>query len=128
MNDRHAINEREEDARRALVALARAMLTRDVSFLEGAIHALHLKSEIGGLPDRDLDFDAFVVIASETDHLPLKAQQHLWNPETLAKLAPEYQKMERWAAGFARAACENLIRRFGDTAEPPAEQLGDGAN
>jgi hypothetical protein len=122
-----AINEREENARRALVALARAMLTKDVSFLEGAIHLLHLKSEIGGLSDGDLDFDAFVTVASESDHLPLEAHQHLWNPDARSKLAPEYRKMEQWAAGVARAACENLIRRF-DTTEPPFEQLGDGAD
>jgi hypothetical protein len=113
MNDRLPLNENEAQARHTLVAVAAAMLDRTVSYFEGAVEVLRLKSAVGGIPDRDPDFDAFVVIESETDHLPLKAQQHLWNPEALAELAPEFTRTEDWADTFAPEACRSLIARFG---------------
>jgi hypothetical protein len=121
MNDRPAINQQELSARRTVVALAHAMLAKDISFFEGAVAVLRLRCEIGGVADRDPDFDAFLLMESETDHLPLKAQQHLWNPGALAKLAPEFQKTEEWAAGFVAPACEGLLRRFGGVAVMTAD-------
>lgn len=113
MNDRPPLNEHEAQARQTLVALATAMLSTEVSFFEGAVQVLRLKQAIGGIADRDPDFDVFVAIESETDHLPLHAQQHLWDPEALAKLAPEFAKTEIWATSFAPTACHSLISRFG---------------
>jgi hypothetical protein len=115
MTDRAAINQLEAEARQSLVAIAQAMLTGELSFFEGALRVLRLKAAVGGVADRDQDFDAFVLIESETDHLPLKAQHHLWNAEALAKLGPEFQRTEAWAAGFAPAACRSLVGRFGGT-------------
>jgi|APTNR8051073442_1049403.scaffolds.fasta_scaffold12594_2 hypothetical protein len=112
MNDRPPLNDREAQARQALTALAAAMLSKEVSFFEGADQVLRLRQEIGGIADHDPDFDAFVAIRSETDHLPLQAQQPLWNPEALTRLAPEWARTEIWAASFAPAACQRLLARF----------------
>ncbi|HOY79681.1 MAG TPA: DUF2489 domain-containing protein [Casimicrobium sp.] len=112
MTDRPAINEHEAQARESLVSLAVAMLEGRVSFFEGAAQVLRLKSAVGGIADGDPHFDAFSVIASETDHLPLSAQQHLWNAKALADLRPEFERTEEWASGFAPAACRGLIERF----------------
>lgn len=112
MSDRAALNEREAQAREALVDLATAMLNGRVSFIEGAVQVLRLKPAVGVTVDRDPDFDAFVAIESETDHLPLKAQQHLWNAQALAALQPEFESREKWAAELAAAACRRLIERF----------------
>jgi hypothetical protein len=70
MNNRKSKNHAEETARQHLVLLAKAMLRGDLSFFEGAPQILRLKGEVGGVSDRDPDFDAFMVIVSETDHLP----------------------------------------------------------
>lgn len=75
---------------------------------------LHLKSAVSGVANRDPDFDAFLVIESETDHVPLKAQQHLWNAQSLSELHPAFERTERWTKDFAQAACRGLIDRFGD--------------
>lgn len=75
MNDRSPLNESEIEARRALVAAARAMLSGQLLFHEGAVLVLGLRREIGGLSDNDADFDAFAAISSETDDLPLAAQR-----------------------------------------------------
>jgi len=112
MSDRLPINEHEAQARELLVRLATAMLEGRASFFEGAAQVLELKAAVGGIAEGDPHFDAFVVIASETDHLPLNAQQHLWNAKALADLQPEFERTEKWASGFAPAACRGLIERF----------------
>lgn len=114
--DRPAINDLEAKARKELVALAEEMIDGRLSFFEGAPKVLALKESIGGIADRDRDFDAFVVISSETDHLPLEVHRHRWLPKALNKLAPEFEKTEQWAKGFAPEACRNLIGRFGEAA------------
>ncbi|WP_417070494.1 hypothetical protein [Niveibacterium terrae] len=117
MSDRAALNEREVQAREALVELASAMLCGRESFFEGAVQLLRLKPAVGGTADSDPDFDVFVAIESETDHLPLQAQQNLWSAEALSVLLPEFERTERWAAEFAPAACRSLIERFRKPAE-----------
>jgi hypothetical protein len=88
------------------------MLAGELSFMEGAVEVASLRTQIGGLADRDEDFDAFVVISSETDHLPLQAQRHLWSERALASLAPDLERVQQWASGFAPQSCMNLITRF----------------
>ncbi|MCP5197554.1 MAG: DUF2489 domain-containing protein [Gammaproteobacteria bacterium] len=119
--DRPAINDLEAKSRKELAALAQEMIDGRLSFVEGAPKVLALKESIGGIADRDRDFDAFVAISSETDHLPLEAHRHRWSPQALKRLAPEFDEAERWAKGFAPEACRNLIGRFGEAANRVAE-------
>jgi hypothetical protein len=111
--DRKAMNPAEVEARQELVSLATAMLNGTMSYFEGAAKVLQIKGLVGGATDRDKDFDAFVVIGSETDHLPLAQQRRLWSKEALKKLEPEFIKTEEWASEFAPRACKNIIARFG---------------
>src|SRR5579871_727991 len=99
--------------RNRLVALVQAMLDGELSFFEGSAKVLAIKGQLSGIADRDPDFDAFAVICSETDHLPLEAQRSLWSPSALAELEPEFRRTEQWAKSFALPACKNLIARFG---------------
>lgn len=112
MSDRQAINEIDVIARKNLVLLAQEMLNGDFYFFQGATQVLALKDKIGGVVDRDPDFDAFVVIASETDHLPFETQISLWSSEAIKQIRPEFFRTEEWASSFAPAACKNLIARF----------------
>ncbi|PJO24578.1 DUF2489 domain-containing protein [Burkholderia glumae] len=107
------MNEGETLERSRLVSLAQAMLDGKLSFFEGAVQVLAIKSRLSGIADRDPDFDAFVAIQSETDHLPREAQRSLWSPAALAELGPEFRRTEEWAKFFAPQACRNLIARFG---------------
>jgi hypothetical protein len=111
MNDQN-INQYELDARQKVVNLAQAMLDGNVSFFEGAVQIVNLKNKINGIKVQDVDFDVFVLIVSETDHLPLKAQQKFWSTEDLFNLKDEFLKTEEWARSFALSACKNLIERF----------------
>ena len=71
-----------------------------------------LRHQIGGISDRDPDFDILTVIASETDHLPLKKIQHLWADDAVKALVPEFQSAEEWASEVGQEACLNLLSRF----------------
>jgi len=113
--DRPPLNESEREARLKLVAFAKAMIYKELPFFEGAPKILSLKDEVDGITDSDQDFNAFVVISSETEHLPLEQQEHLWSQEALAKLEPEFSKTEEWANTFAPEACKNIIARFSNS-------------
>lgn len=112
MKDRPPRTEAEAEARKSLVAALRSMLSGELPFIEGAVQVLRLKGQVGGVADHDEDFNAFVVIESETDHLPLQAQRHLWSPEAIARLEAELKHTQRWAESFAPDACLRLIARF----------------
>ena len=112
MNDFSAQDYWEAKARKALVEILRAMLNKKLSFIEGSRIVNGYRFLIGDVQDLDPDFVPFVLIDSETDHLPGEAQRHLWSPEALARLEPEFQATEIWAESFAPAACEKLIARF----------------
>jgi len=71
--------------REKLVTLAERMLTGELSFFEGAAQMVEIKKSIEAIPDRDPDFDAFTLIGSETDHLPLQSQREAWSAEALAR-------------------------------------------
>lgn len=105
----------EEDVKQQLVWLAQAMLDEKLSYFEGAPKILKIKNKIAEVVEGDEDFDAFVVIESETDHLPLEQQKHLWSKEALSTLEPEFDKTEQWARTFAPQACKNIITRFGSS-------------
>src|SRR5512139_3810383 len=109
--DTPALNESEEVARQNLVALCRAMLVGELSFFEGAIQVCSLRSSIR-VSENDPDLMAFVVIESETDHLPPFQTRQLWSAPALQRLQPEFEKTETWAKSFAVEACKNLIERF----------------
>lgn len=112
MMDRPARNKDERNARRALLGLVGKLLRGELSFLEGAAEVVSLRDRIGGIPDRDPDFNMFTGIGSETDHLPLKKVQHLWADKALERLSPEFRKAEEWASEAGREACQNLLSRF----------------
>ncbi|ASW03548.1 hypothetical protein [Paraburkholderia aromaticivorans] len=114
------MNEREMMERRRLVEVTHAMLDGKLSFLEGAVQVHAIKNRLIGIAERDPDFGAFLLIMSETDHLPLEAQRPLWAPEALARLEPELKRTEEWARSFAPQACRNLIARF-DTVDDESD-------
>ena len=115
MNTRIASTESEQLERRRLVCVVSRMLAGGLPFLEGAVQVAAMRDGVGGVSTFDDDFKVFTAIVSETDHLPLAAQEHLWNPESLRRLHLEREKSEAWARSIALGACSSLIERFKDT-------------
>ena len=81
-------------------------------FFEGSLLVMDLRLKISGIPLRDKDFDAFLLIYSETDYLPRLVQRAFLSEVTLEKLNIELVATENWARSFAGPACNNLITRF----------------
>lgn len=109
------MNEGELLNRRQLTALARAMLAGELSFFEGALQVVNIKHRLSGIADDDPDFRIFLVILSETDHLPHEAQRPLWSATSLDALETEFRRAEKWAKCVTERACKNLIARFTPT-------------
>lgn len=106
------MNESTDQARKALTTVLRAMLDGELSYFEGAAQVLSIDRQLLGIEERDPDFDKFALIRSETDHLPLKAQQPHWSKEALDGFRDEFVQTEQWASSFAPNACRNLLVRF----------------
>jgi hypothetical protein len=112
MKDNAAHTESDIGARRNIVALAKSMLSGELQYIEGADRICKLRAQFHESLIQDEDIMAFVLISSETDHLPLQAQRHLWSPAALANLESDFERVQAWAETFAPQACKNLIARF----------------
>jgi hypothetical protein len=88
------------------------MLNGQLSFLIGSRRLAALRHEIDTAGD-DADFMVFIAIDSETDALPLGAVREHWDQDALARLEPEIEEAERWAASAGADACGSLISRLG---------------
>ena len=113
MTDCPARTQEEIDSRRQVVEIARSILAGEMIYLDGAVKIWRLSHDVGGVADGDPDFHVFMLISSETDHLPPKSARHLWSPSALERLTPELGRFEEWARSIAQEACKSLIERFG---------------
>ena len=86
------------------------MLDGHLSYLDGARALLQMRSE-AGLGD-DAMFDVFVVIESETDHLPIGRQRRFWSDAALIAKEPEIVRAEERAMQMAEADVKRLALRF----------------
>ena len=66
----------------------------------------------------DPDLEAFTLIASETDHLPIGSERDRWSRAALAEKQPKIAEAERWAKGVGLEACRNVAARFGSGRDP----------
>jgi len=100
-----------EQARLKLAAIALAMLTGTISFIEGARQIVPLARQ-AKLDDFDPDIVPFICVDSETDAFPFNQVRAHWAPDALAKFQPEIELVEKWAGDFCREHCQKLIDRF----------------
>jgi hypothetical protein len=103
-------------ARRAIGKTAARVAAGELSYLDGARVLLRLRAA-AGLAE-DTDFDAFVLIESETNHLPVGMQRRFWAEAALKTKEADLRHAEEWARGTARADVERLARRFAAEAQP----------
>ena len=88
----------------------------------GTIGVLHAAQKLSSLRHtlvgdaRDEDWDVFVGIDSETDHLPLEEDRKNWSPEALARKDIEIKEAEDFFRARAVEAAHNLLRRYEKTA------------
>jgi hypothetical protein len=103
-------------ARCRIADTARAILQREVSYLDGARLILENRGP-AELPEGDSDMAVFALIESETENLPFGSQRQHWSPEALERKAPEVSRAEEWARSTAECEARSFVRRFGGLTE-----------
>ena len=102
------------DEKATLVAVARKIISEEIDFLDGCHEIAHLL--IGFPYENDQDLCIFVLVNSETDHLPLGSTRKHWDPTALEKRDKEIQNyIDRYKKDVVIAS-RNIILRF----TPPA--------
>ena len=99
--------------RRRVAELARQILAGEIDVLDGACKIKALRFEVE-VEDWDQDFIPFVLVESETDHLPIGIEALNWSDEALVRKEPELKHAREWALETVSAACASLVTRFAD--------------
>jgi hypothetical protein len=92
-------------------ALAKSILDGQTPILDGA-HKMYALLPQLDLPDDDETYRDFVLIHSETEHLPIGTES-AWPPEALIRFQPEIESAAGWAKPITLNACKSLLGRFG---------------
>lgn len=102
-------------ATQRVVHLSNAILGGELGVIEGSRRICDTHAEHASLRD-DADFDVFVAIESETDHLPIDEVRAHWSPDALLVKDREIRAAEEFYRESAIAACRRLIERFSEEA------------
>ena len=92
--------------------VATNILDERTPVLDGAQELFVLLPQTG-ISNEDPLYRDFVLIHSETEHLPIGHQANTWAPGALARIQPELASAEAWAKPIAFKACKSLLVRFG---------------
>ncbi len=97
-----------------IVGIAEAILNCEISIIVGSrkLNALRFSLDL----DNDEDFSLFVLIDSDTDHLPIDWERQNWSVEALARKDVEIAECELFYKESVITACKKIIARF--TIEP----------
>ena len=99
-------------AKARVCALAKSIIASEIPVLDGA-HEMFTLLPQAGLSTDDEIYREFVLIHSETEHLPIGKQVSSWPPGSLERLQPEFDSAAAWARPITLAACKSLLIRFG---------------
>jgi hypothetical protein len=99
------------DARKDVATIAQSLLSQNISFLEGIRQLNSLRFEVS-IKDNDIDFQIFVVIDSETDHMPAKETRLMSSKSWLVKCDADLDVIRKFYSLDVSKSCENLIKRF----------------
>ena len=91
---------------------AKEMLNGNKNYLEGAIEIASLYHE-AEIEENNTDFNIFIGISSETDHLPIGEMRKNWSKEALEKYEAEIQKTTKWAKDISLNQCNSLANKYG---------------
>jgi hypothetical protein len=96
-------------------ALETAQLVLDgrIGLIEGCVTLASYGSEVVPSPSDDADFGTFILVASETDHLPLGEVRQRWSADALAGADAKIEGITKHYRQHIVTACANLIARFG---------------
>jgi hypothetical protein len=94
-----------------IVAICEAVLAEELGVIAASRRLNLLGLEL--LNGRDEDFGEFLVVDSDTDHLPVDSERHNWSVEALNRKDKEIAEAQSFYKEEVDAACKKLIERFG---------------
>lgn len=97
------------EAQKAVVETAYGIAGGSIPFMEGVRQHALLRFKASKL-DHDPDFMVFVVMASESDHLPPPAIRGQCAPDWLERCDNDARERETMYRQHVGAACEQLLR------------------
>lgn len=102
-----------ESSKRKSCELAKALLTSNEDYLDNVLALSYLGNEIHG-QCWETEFHTFGLIASETDHLPLKKVRSRCSEEFLSKSDRETQETIKYYSTQVHAACNEILAKYGN--------------
>lgn len=102
-----------ESSKRKSCELAKALLTSNEDYLDNVLALSYLGNEIHG-QCWETEFHTFGLIASETDHLPLKKVRSRCSEEFLSKSDRETQETIKYYSAQVHAACNGILAKYGN--------------
>jgi hypothetical protein len=102
--------EYKEKIEAQIVELAASMIKGEIGIIDGSRQMVPLCHSIG--EECEPDFNEFIYIDSETDHLPVGKVRKFWASDSLIKKDEQIKKAEDIYREGALNACRSLIRRF----------------
>jgi hypothetical protein len=97
-----------------VVETASAILRGELGVIQGARLLCSLQARVSSV-HHDPDFLPFIVIDTETDHLPVGDVRQHWAPDALARKDIEIHATEDFYRATAFTGCQRLIDRFSST-------------
>ena len=101
-----------DSIRRAAVETASAIISGEVSLIEGCVRLFSLSCGLVSDWRTDPDFRVFGVVASDTDHLPTGSARSYWNVVALEREDVNIAQYEAQARAEVVLACQNIVARF----------------
>ena len=106
------LNENDVAALRGeITRTAHALRSRELPFLDGVRRLNALGHEVS-LAGHDADFVIFLVVESDTDHIPNFGARAMCAQTWLDQCDNEVKEVEEFYGQEVDAACEKLVERF----------------
>jgi hypothetical protein len=98
--------------KRMAVALSSNIMEGKVGLIAGCIQMGKIAHEIFENPVENEDFVIFIVVSSDTDHLPTEETSKYWDQEILKEKKKEIDYIENYYKDDVFKACKSIIDRF----------------
>ena len=99
------------ESEQKVVQVAEAILSGTIGIIEGSRRLVTLR-QLVTKEDFDKDFKIFVLIDSDSDHIPIGDARKQWAPQARKDKDKELEQIENWYRDSAEQGCKILIARF----------------
>lgn len=99
------------ESEQKVVQVAEAILSGSSGIIEGSRRLATLRHLVTKT-DFDEDFKIFVLVDSDSDHIPIGDARKQWAPQALHEKDKEFKHIEDYYRNYVEEGCKVLIARF----------------